>query len=176
MKSTHQRRRGGFTLLELTMAMVTGMAVSAMVLAMSNQQLAFLKIYRTQDFLNQEAPVISTYVSKIIGKAERFRLHDSVSDALANRNPRLTASPVLLLNFRQPDGTMRASILSFEARNGSQALYYYVVPVSGVLGEPQWFLTNKPTNVQFSMEQGILRMTLTGPQNERITFSGSMQQ
>jgi hypothetical protein len=176
MKTTRQHRRGGFTLLELTMATVVGMTVSAMVLALSNQQLAFLKIYRTQDFLSQEAPVISMYVSKIIGKAERFRLHDSVSDALAARNPRLTPSPVLLLNFRQPDGTMRASILSFENRGSGPALYYYVVPNSGVLGEPQWFLTNRPANVQFTMEQGILRMVLTGPQNERITYSGTMQQ
>jgi hypothetical protein len=30
--------------------------------------------------------------------------------------------------------------------------------------------------VEFVMEQGVLRMTLTGPAGERITFSGTMQQ
>ena len=79
-----------------------------MVLALFNQQLAFLKIYRAQNFLTEEAPLISMYVSRLVGKADRFRLHDTVADALAGANPRLTASPVVVMNFRQPDGTMRA--------------------------------------------------------------------
>jgi hypothetical protein len=101
--------RRGFTLLELTIVMMMGMATGAMVLALFNQQLAFLRIYKTQNFLTEEAPVVSVYVSRLIGKADRFRLHDSVADALAGHNPRLTDSPVVVLNFRQPDGTMRAS-------------------------------------------------------------------
>ena len=51
-----------------------------------------------------------------------------------------------------------------------------MVPVSGVLGAPQWFITKKPSNVAFAMEQGVLRMTLTGPAGEQITYSGTMQQ
>ena len=86
------------------------------------------------------------------------------------------SSPVVVMNFRQPDGTMRASILSFENRDTGPALYYYVVPTSGVLGDAQWYVTNKPTNVAFAVEQGVLRMTLTGPAGEQITYSGTMQQ
>jgi hypothetical protein len=83
---------------------------------------------------------------------------------------------VVVLNFRQPDGTMRATILSFENRGTGNALYYYVVPVSGVLGTPQWAVSKSPRNVSFAMENGILRMTLTGPNGEEITYSGTMQQ
>jgi hypothetical protein len=122
-----------------------------------------------------EAPVISLYVSKLVGKADRFRLHDSVQDALVGANPRLTSSPVVVLNFRQPDGIVRASILSFEDRGSGRALYYYVVPANGVLGQPQWYVSNKPTNVQFGMQEGVLRMMLTGPAGEQITYSGTMQ-
>lgn len=168
--------RRGFTLIELTIAMVIGMAIGGMIMALFNQQLAFLRLYKTQSFLTEEAPVISMHVGKLLGKADRFRLHDTVADALAGRNPRLTASPVVVLNFRQPDGTMRASILSFENRGTGPALYYYVVPTTGVLGTPQWFVTKKPSNVAFTMEQGVLRMTLTGPAGEQITYSGTMQQ
>jgi prepilin-type N-terminal cleavage/methylation domain-containing protein len=170
----HQLRRG-FTLIELSVAMTMGLLTGSMVLAIFNQQLAFLKLYQTQNFLTEEAPVISMYVSKLVGKADRFRLHNSVADALSGANPRTTASPVVVLNFRQPDGTMRAAILSFENRGSGLALYYYIVPVSGVLGTPQWAVTSKPTNVQFTMEQGVLRMILTGPQGEQITYSGTMQ-
>ena len=176
MKRILQRQRRGFTLIELSIAMMMGMMTGSMVLALFNQQLAFLKIYQAQNFLTEEAPVISMYVSRLVGKADRFRLHDSVANALAGTNPRLTSSPVVVLNFRQPDGTMRASILSFEDRGTGPALYYYVVPVSGVLGTPQWSVTSKVTNVQFTMEQGVLRMTLTGPAGEQITYSGTMQQ
>jgi prepilin-type N-terminal cleavage/methylation domain-containing protein len=170
--------RRGFTLIELSVAMMIAISIGAITLALCNQQLAFLKLYKAQNFLTDEAPVVSMYVSRLIGKADRFRLHDSLADALAGRNPRLTASPVVVLNFRQPDGSLRATILSFEDRGTGPALNYYVVPVSGVLGAPQWFVTKSPTtsNVTFAMNQGILQMTLTGPRSERITYSGTMQQ
>jgi len=176
MKCPSPSRHRGFSLLELSLAMMIGLAIGAMVLALFNQQLAFLKIYKVQGFLTEEAPVISMHVSKLVGKAERFRLHDTVADALAGSSPRTTSSPVLVLNFRQPDGVMRASILSFENRGIGMALYYYVVPLSGVLGVPQWYITKVPTNVAFTVDQGILRMTLTGPSSERITYSGAMTQ
>ena len=176
MKSPVRYSRRGFTLIELAIGMVIGMGTALMMLAVVNQQLAFLKIFRTQNFLTQEAPIISMYVSRLVGKADRFRLHGSVADALAGTNPRLTDSPVAVLNFRQPDGTMRATILSFEDRGTGPALYYYVVPLSGVLGAPQWAVTKAPSNVVFAMVDGILRMTLTGPKGEQIIYSGTMQQ
>ena len=176
MKTTARIIRRGFTLIELSVALVMGIMISAMTLALFNQQLAFLNIYKTQDFLSEEAPIISSYVGRMVGRAERFRLHDSVSDALSGANPRLTPSPVVVLNYRQPDGSMRASILAFQNLGSGNALYYYVVPETGTLGAPQWYVTKKPSNVQFAMEQGILRMILTGPQGESITYSGSMQQ
>ncbi len=176
MKTSPKRLRRGLTLIELTVAIMMGMATGGMVLALFNQQLAFLKIYQSQNFLTEEAPVISVYVSRLIGKADRFRLHDSVADALSGTNVRLTSSPVAVLNFRQPDGTMRATILSFEDRGDGPALYYYVVPVNGVLGEPQWAVSRRPSDVSFSLEQGVLRMRLTGPAGEQITYSGTMQQ
>jgi hypothetical protein len=179
MRIPPQKPRRGFTLLELSMAMGLGMIVSAMVLALFNQQLVFLQIYQRQNFLTEEAPLISMYVSKLVGKADRFRLHDSVTDARTGTNPRVEGhdpSPVVVLNFRQPDGTMRASILSFENRGSGPALYYYLISTSGELGDPQWKVTAKPKNVGFTMQQGVLRMKLTGPDDEEITYSGTMQQ
>ncbi len=168
--------RCGFTLIEVTLAITLGMAVGGMCLTLFNQQLAFLQIYKAQSFLIEEAPLVSMHVSKLVGKAERFRLHASMADALAGINPQSAASPVLLLNFRQPDGGVGAAILSFENRGSGLALYYDVVPPSGVLGSPQWYITKKPSNVSFSVDQGILRMTLSGPNGERITYSGATTQ
>lgn len=167
-------RRLGFTLVELTIVLMIGMMVSSMVLAIFNQQMAFLRMYRTQSFLNEEAHIVNLYVSKLVGKADRFRLHDSVSDALSNINPRTSDASVCVLNFLQPDGSVRASILAFEDRGDGPALYYYVVPVSGVLADPEWAITDKAEDVEFSMELGILRTRLTGPEGEQITYSGAM--
>ena len=166
----------GFTLIELTLAVSLGMMIAAMAMALFNQQLAFLRIYRVQDFLTEEAPVINLHVSKLVGQAERFRLHDSVADALSGANPRTTASPVVVLNFRQPDGVVRAAILAFQNLGTGPALYYYVVPVSGVMGTPQWYISKQPSNIAFTVETGILRMTLTGPNGEVIIYSGAMTQ
>lgn len=175
MRTTAKKALRGFTILELTITMMIGMTIGALILAMLNQQVAFLKIFRAQSFLNEEVPIISNHISKLLISAERFRLHASVADALAGTNPRLTDSPVCVLNFRQPNGTMRAGILSFENRGQGNALYYYVVPTSGVLTAPQWAVTNKPANVNFFVESGIIRTRLTGPAGEEITFSGAMQ-
>ena len=185
MSTTSQKIRRGFTLIELSIAMSMGMLISAMVLSLFNLQLAFLKRYQEQNFLADEAPVVSLYVGKILSKADRFRLYGSLADAQADRNPRTSASPVVALFFRQLDGTPRKSILSFEDRGGGNALYYYVVPPApGVLGEPQWAITKRPSKVEFWMERGVLRMALEGPLDpkipayipERITYSGTMQQ
>jgi len=175
-QSTARIKRRGMTLLELTIAMGAGMMIATMLLALFNQQVAFLRIFGLQNFLNEEAPLVSMHVSRIVGKADRYRLHDSLEDALANRNQRLADAPVLLMNFRQPDNSMRASILAFETRDGRQALYYHLVPVSGAPGAPEWFVTDRANDVRFSMEEGILRMRLTGPSGEQITYSGTMQQ
>jgi hypothetical protein len=176
MKLTIHRKRFGFTLIEMTIGLMIGLSTGVMILAMFNQQLAFLKIFRAQTFLTEEAPIVSMYVSRLIGKADRFRLHANVANALAGTNPRLTASPVVVLNYKQPDGSMRATILSYETRNGVRALWYYVVPVNGVLPPPEWSVTRAPTDVSFSVDTGVLRMTLTGPNGELITYSGTMQQ
>lgn len=175
MRTFRKKTGKGFTLLELTVAMMVGMAIGGVLMSMMNQQIAFLRIFRAQSFLNEEAPIISAHVSKLLINAERFRLHDSVADALSGNNAKLTESPVLLLNFRQPDGSIRAGILAFEDRGQGNALYYYVVPASGILTTPEWAVTRKPTDVTFFMESGVIRTRMTGPAGEEIIFSGAMQ-
>ncbi len=175
MKTPLKKFRKAFTLLELTVVMMVGLTIGSIILSMMNQQIAFLKIFRAQSFLNEEAPIISAHVSKLLVNADRFRLHASIADALSGNNPRLTPSPVCVLNYRQPDGTMRAGILSFEDRGDGDALYYYVVPRSGSLGDPEWAITNKAANVQFFMIYGLLATTITGPAGEEIYFTGAMQ-
>lgn len=175
MRSAHKRGRDGLTLIELTLATFIGMAVAVMTLTLVNQQFAFLKIYGAQSFLAEEAPIINGYISKLVSQASRYRLHNNITDALAGTNMVMTNAPVIVLNFQQPDGSQKASILAYQNLGTGSALYYYIVPASGTLGSPQWAVTRKPTNVRFSIETGVLRVRLTGPAGEEITYSGNMQ-
>lgn len=182
MKKNLNCRRAGFTLLEMSIAMMLGLAISGMTLGLFQQQLTFLKIYKSQSFLMEEAPIVGMYVSKIVGKADRFRLHATMADAITGTGPITGPANYAVFNFRQPDGTIRAAILAFENGPGQRfGLYYYVVPVPFVaLAQPTWAVM-RPANVgrtqrggSFSLVNGILEMTLTGENNEEIKYSGSM--
>jgi type II secretory pathway pseudopilin PulG len=176
MKSGLSKSRRGYTLIELSVAIGCGLIAAALLLALVNQQFAFLRIYAAQNFLIQEAPLISSHMNRLIGQADRFRLHNSTDDALAGTNPLMDGASVLVLNFQQPDGTTQAAMLAFQNLGDGDALYYYLVPAAGALPAPQWAITRKADNVSFSIVNGILRVTLTGPNQEQITYSGVMQQ
>ena len=175
MKTGIRKIRRAFTLIEMSVVIMVGMMIGTMVIAIFNQQLAFLRIYRVQSFTTEEAPMISMYLNRMIGKADRFRLHQTMSEALSGNNPQTASSPICVLNFREPDGSMRASILAFEDTPDGGRLNYYVVPESGSMGAPQWSITRRAADVEFYMEQGILRTLITGPQGEQLIYSGSMQ-
>lgn len=185
MKNNPNVKKAGFTLIEMSIAIMLGLAISGMTLGLFQQQLAFLKIYKSQSFLTEEAPIVGMYVSKLIGKADGFRLHTTRGEAELGANPTNGPANYAVLKFRQPDGTIRAAVLAFEDNNGQAddfGLYYYVVPVPFVppLAEPEWAVM-RPAGGRgmkrggsFSVVNGILEMTLTGENNERITYSGSM--
>lgn len=175
MKTGIRKLRRAFTLVEMTVVMMVGMMIGSIVIAIFNQQLAFLRIYGAQSFVTDEAPMVSLYLNRLIGKADRFRLHMTKADALSGDNPQTTAAPICVLNFREPDGTMRASIIAFENTADGDKLNYYVVPETGSLGAAEWSITNRAANVEFYLEQGILRTRLTGPQGEQLIYSGTMQ-
>lgn len=178
MKTGPRRARRGMTLIELSIAIGLGMLISGMLLAVFNQQLAFLKIFRAQNFLTDEAPVINTYVSKLIGQADRFSLHPSLSNARNEVNQTLASSKFARLYFRQPDGTTRAAILAYQNLGGTgNALYFYNVPPNnGTLATPEWSITRVPKDLSFAVVDGILKMSLTGPYDEQVIYSGTMQQ
>jgi hypothetical protein len=170
----HIRRRG-YTLLELSMAMATGIVVAVLLLALVNQQIAFLRIYNAQNFLTTEAPLISNYLARVIGSAEGYRLYESVDDLVDGSAPVMEEAPVIMLRFKEPDGTFRASVLAFEDPGSGQGLYYRMVNTAGALGTPDWALSKRPADVRFSIVQGILRVRVTGPNGEEIFYSGAQQ-
>ena len=181
MKTSNQgrgrrARRRGYTLVELSLAVGVGMMVAAMSLMLFNQQVNFLRIFRAQDFLTREAPLVSNYASRVINNAEGYSLFTDMTALKGGDAPVLADARVLVLRFKEADGSERASVLSFEEFDGDDGLYYRLVPSDGsALGDPSWALTKQPADVTFSVDQGILRMKLTGPNGEELIYSGTQQ-
>ena len=177
MRTTPQRRRrrGGYTLMELSLAMAVGILIAGMSLLIFNQQMAFIRIFRAQDFLTREAPLINNYVIRVIGTAESYALYKNMDSMRNGDGAVLDDATVLVLRFKEADGTKRASILSFEDPGTGSGLYYTVIPDSGVLGAPDWAVSKQPEAVTFAVEQGVLRMRLSGPNGEELVYSGTQQ-
>lgn len=169
------RRRRGFTLLELSIGLGIGLMVAAMSLALLNQQTAFLRIFRAQDFLTTEAPLVNDYLARVISNADGFRLHASLGDAVSRTSPVLADARAMVLRFKQPDGTVRESILAFHNPGTGAGIYYHLVAANGTVGAPQWAVTKRVADAVFSIEEGILRVRLAGPHGEQITYSGAQQ-
>ena len=171
------RRARGYTLVELTLAMGVGMTVALMLMAIFNQQLAFLKIFSAQSFLTTEAPIINNYMSRVLGSAEGFQLYSSISAFTSSATPVMADAPVLVLKFKEPGGNFRYSVMSFEDPGSGlgKGLYFRHITAAGVLGTPEWALTKQAADVKFSITEGILRARITGPNAEEITYSGTQQ-
>lgn len=170
------RRVRGFTLVELALAICMGLMIAAIAMSLINNQLTFLAMYRRQNFLIEEAPVINRMLSKMISQAERYRLHATRSDALTGTGATHAASPVVLLQYRQPDGKMRSTLMSFEEIDGRSALAYYILNEAGEApATPDFVITRRAANISFRVEEGILKVTLTGPAGEEIVYSGTSQ-
>lgn len=173
--SPHKSLRRGYTLLELSLAMSVGMMIAAMGLLLFNQQMTFLRIFKAQDFLTREAPMINNYVVRVIGAAEDYRLYPDMSTLKNGGDPVMTGATVLVLRFKEADGSMRASILSFEDPGTGLGLYYTMIPENGVIPAPDWALSKQPSLVSFMIDQGVLRMVVAGPNGEELIYSGTQQ-
>jgi prepilin-type N-terminal cleavage/methylation domain-containing protein len=101
MKTNRQNGKRGYTLVELTAAMAVGLAVAAMTLSLAMQQFSFLRIFRAQEFLTYEGPVINNFVVKLVSQADGFRIHQSVGDAESGVSPVLEDGSVLVLIHKQ---------------------------------------------------------------------------
>ena len=67
------RRKGGFTLMELTMAMTLGMGIMATAIVMIQQHANFNRLIAQFSFLRDEAPMINILMERVIQRADAYR-------------------------------------------------------------------------------------------------------
>ena len=139
MKSNKTPRRSGFTLIELTLALGLGLMVGSVMLAVVNQQVAFLTIYRKQNFLIDEAPMMNMYFSRIVSKADKVELCTlSLNDEMGTPAEDTQTGNALKMYFRQPDGTWTASLLAYSGTHHKLSYYNLADVDATTVGNANW--------------------------------------
>lgn len=178
MRANRPRLRRGYTLVELSIAMLVGMAVASLCLAMVSQYTNFQQMMMRQNFLIEEAPVLNNLLSRMIGRAEAVRLYPNLSAALGETGAVETGASALALSYSNPDGTRSFAVIGLEQGSSGKFLKFYPIGASGGVNSATsaaWTLSRSVSSVDFRMQNGILRITLTGPNGESITYSGTQQ-
>ncbi|MBK1880850.1 hypothetical protein JIN85_00405 [Luteolibacter pohnpeiensis] len=168
----HQR---GFTLIELALAMGLGITVGAMLLAVVNQQVSFLTIYRAQGFLIDEAPMMNMYFSRVMAKADQVELKYLKDNGLTeDPNSGSKDANALLMHFRQPDGTWTSSVLGYNEETLELAYFTTTDTGNNPVWTKQWTVakltSGENVGVVFEIEDGVVEMALTGPAGEEISY------
>lgn len=178
----HKARNGahphkkGFTLPELATAMGLALAIAAIMMTLLQQQVTFHGIIKAQGFLVDDAPQVNNTITQILSRADAYRIHENLSDAVAGANAVTTGGKVLVLGYLNPDGSQDFGIISFETNGGEDELAYYTMDPAlpfTKAGTPDWLISRRVDNANFFIQDGVFRMALTGPAGETITYSGT---
>ncbi|NNC89851.1 MAG: hypothetical protein HKN82_15445 [Akkermansiaceae bacterium] len=168
--------RRGFTLVELSMAVMLSMVIGGMSMMLMQQQVTHQRIVRAQDFLVKEAPLINNALTTIMARADAFRIHETLEDAVADTNAVTTGGRVLVVGFQNPDGSRQFGLISFEDDGMDSFLGYYSIdqftPFPGA-GNPDWIISRSLTDATFFIQNDVFRVRLTGAAGESITYSGT---
>lgn len=174
-------RKKGFTLVEMTVVIVFGLAISSVGMLMLSQQLQTVRRLNQQNFILQESPKINTAMSALLGRADAIRLHQSFADAIQDQNPVLDDANVLVAAFRNIDNNTTFGIINFEtdpATGNNRLDYYFFDPAdtAPVEGTPSWNISREIADASFALVNGLFQVTLTGPNAEQLTYTISPNQ
>ena len=173
----------GFTLVEMTVAILVGLMISAAALSLMNNQILTFNILKTQNFLVAEAPQINNTLNRIVSRGSFARLYPSFEDATASTNPTLTDADTLLLVFpstQQSGAALEApsfGVIAFDEPNNN--LDYYPVADLASLNaldpdnSPHWNISNQVANINYFIQNGVLRIRVTGPHGGSIIYTNT---
>lgn len=168
--------RRGFTLIEMSIAMLVSIAIGGVMMTLLQQQVSFHRIMRSQNFLVQEAPQINHAVTSVLAQADAYRIHSGLTDAVADVNAVTADGNTIVLGYSNPDGSQQFGIIAFETVADLPQLGYYNLDPSVTFagaGNPDWIISRQVTDVSFFIENGVFRMEISGPAGESITYSGT---
>lgn len=164
-------RQRGFTLLEVSAALGVALALCTALIALLQQHISFVAFFQRQTFLVGEAPNIGDLVVRIMNRADHFFVYATRDEALAGGQPVLGAGQAVGLFFKGAEEETQLRVLAIEALpDGGSALRCYT-PLSGS-APISWTVSNQVASGEFRAEDGILGVTLNGPNGEQVTYWG----
>ncbi|MEJ6702378.1 MAG: type II secretion system protein [Akkermansiaceae bacterium] len=170
-------KHSGFTLIEMTVTMVVGLMIAAMSLTMFNQQLASYDILRTQNFLITEAPHVNNTLNRIVSRANFFRMYANLEDAESSQNAVIQDGKVLALKFEDSGDQSESSfgVIAFDATENDLNYYHLSSMAELAVASPQWSISTQLSDAVLYVENGVMRIKLTGPNGEEIIYSTTTQ-
>lgn len=166
----------GFTLIEMTVAITVGLMVAGISLTLFNSQLASYRILKTQNFLVAEAPHVNNTLNQIVSRASFFRMYEDMDDAISGENAVIANGKVLALMFAGTDETNHSfGVIEFD-QDSKRLEYYHVSSMAGLAAaEPNWTISSRVSDATFFVENGVLRIRISGPNGEEIIYSTTTQ-
>ena len=172
----HQnRQRTGFTLVEMSSAIAVMMILSFALVVMLQQHILFLDMFKRQNFLVAEAPTIGNMVGRIINQADHYFVYANRAAALDGQNPLLDDGKAVRLFFKSANQKTLQRLIAVEPGTGGKTLLrFYGWDEDGNETVP-WTISDRINDASFVSNEGILNMTLNGPNGEQITYGGGVK-
>lgn len=169
-------RPPGMTLIELSIAIMVAMGLAVASMAMLSQQLSFTRMVQNQTFLLEDCPSINNTLSRMLGRVDSYRIYPDVAKAKAGGAAVLTGGKALLLSYRDSlDRVSRVIVAAENLNTGRVRLGVYLLSGNTWGANPEWIISTQAAAADFFVENGVLRVRLTGPNDEQITYSGHTQ-
>jgi hypothetical protein len=137
---------------------------------MLQQHIQFLGMFKKQTFLSSEAPAIGNLLGRIFNEVDHYFVYATKDDALGAGVPILTSGHAVRLFFKSPNQDIEERLIAVEDTSGGKALKFYGWQADGT--PTSWTISDKIADAEFLSTQGILNMTLEGPNGEEITYGG----
>ncbi|MDF1823933.1 MAG: type II secretion system protein [Verrucomicrobiales bacterium] len=170
-----KRKKMGFTLIEMTLAVVLSVGIAAVIVVMVQQQISITSTINRFSFLREDAPQINVLMSNLITQADDYRIYPNTANAKAALNAVTEDGNAIRLRFRLPDGSIDNAIVAFETISGKKQLSFYYKDSGTPAWQtaPDWVVSSRPDVVRFSNNTGVLEITLVGKYGEEVTFAGN---
>jgi hypothetical protein len=167
---TNKRRRRGFSLVELSTAMSIMLGTAVVMVVMLQQHLYVVQVATKQAFLSHEAPQIGDLLGRIFNQADHYFVYTTRASATAGEAPVLTNGKAVRLFFKTAAQETLERLISVETTASGKELRFYTPQADGTT--TSWLVCNQILGANFNNNEGILSVTLQGPNGEEVTYSG----
>lgn len=167
------RQTAGFTLIEMSSAMSVMMVLAVALIVMLQQHVQFMQMFQQQSFLTDEAPKVGNLLGRMINQADHYFVYANKAEALGGGAPILTSGRAVRLFFKSAAQETAERLITMETPASGGELRFYSWLADGT--SSSWVISSRLSDVGFVSDQGILSMTLQGPNGERVTFGGGVK-